>query len=43
MEEAVIMPLRYGRWHWLVKPWVTNYPISPIRDWFLKDVVIEPH
>jgi ABC-type transport system substrate-binding protein len=42
-EEAVVMPLTYGRYHLLVKPWVTRYPISPVSYVFWKDVVIEPH
>jgi ABC-type oligopeptide transport system substrate-binding subunit len=44
IEEAVIMPLFYGRRHRLVKPWVTRYPIGLLRGidrW--KDVIIEPH
>ncbi len=43
VEEAVIMPLTYGRMHLLVKPWVKKFPTSTIRQWFWKDVVIEPH
>jgi len=43
IEEAVMIPTTYGRWHLLVKPWVTKYPTSPFRQWFWKDVVIEPH
>jgi len=43
VEEALVIPLTYDRWHVLVKPWVTRYPTSPIRRTFWKDVVIEPH
>jgi ABC-type oligopeptide transport system substrate-binding subunit len=43
MEEAVIMPLIYGRRYRLVKPWVSRYPVSPMHGWWWKDVVIEPH
>jgi len=43
IEEALIMPLTYARTHWLLKPWVKKYPTSPIRVWFWKDVIIEPH
>ncbi|NOZ28314.1 MAG: AAA family ATPase [Chloroflexi bacterium] len=43
VEEAVIMPLTYGRMHLLVKPWVRKFPTSAIRQWFWKDVIIEPH
>jgi ABC-type oligopeptide transport system substrate-binding subunit/class 3 adenylate cyclase len=43
IEEAVVMPLTYGRVYLLVKPWVSRYPVSPMGSWFWKDVVIEPH
>jgi oligopeptide transport system substrate-binding protein len=43
VEEAAIMPLSYGRWHLLVKPWVRKYPTSASVWWFWKDVIIEPH
>jgi oligopeptide transport system substrate-binding protein len=43
VEEAPVLPLVYQRWHLLIKPWVTRYPVSPQRCWFWKDVVIEPH
>jgi oligopeptide transport system substrate-binding protein len=43
VQEAPIMPLVYGRWHLLVKPWVRKFPTSPIKLWFWKDVVLEPH
>jgi ABC-type oligopeptide transport system substrate-binding subunit/class 3 adenylate cyclase len=42
IEEALIMPLTYGRSHLLVKPWVARYPLTA-ADKFWKDVVIEPH
>jgi oligopeptide transport system substrate-binding protein len=43
VEEAVIVPVGYGRDHFLVKPWVSKFPISAIQRWFWKDVFIEPH
>ncbi len=43
IEQAVVVPLTYDRWHILVKPWVSRYPTSPIRRTFWQDVVIEPH
>jgi len=43
IEEAVILPLAYGRKHLLVQRWVTKYPISTLRGVFWKDVIIEPH
>jgi ABC-type oligopeptide transport system substrate-binding subunit len=43
IEGAAIMPLAYFRTHLLVKPWVTKYPVSALRTFFWKDVIIEPH
>jgi ABC-type oligopeptide transport system substrate-binding subunit/tRNA A-37 threonylcarbamoyl transferase component Bud32/tetratricopeptide (TPR) repeat protein len=43
VEEAPVLPLYYGRFHLLVKPWVRKHPTSPQRLWFWKDVIIEPH
>ena len=37
------MPLTYGRLHLLVKPWVKKFPLSAVKAWFWKDVVVEPH
>jgi oligopeptide transport system substrate-binding protein len=42
IEEVAILPLNYGGWHLLVKPWVGRYPVSA-ATWFWKDVFIEPH
>ncbi len=41
MQEAAVMPLVYGRIDLLLKPWVRKFPLSPVRFWFWKDVVIE--
>jgi ABC-type oligopeptide transport system substrate-binding subunit len=43
VDEAIVLPLAYLVGHFLVKPWVKNFPLSPMGTWFLKDVVIEPH
>lgn len=43
VEEAPILPLAYGRFHMLVKPWVRRYRTSPLKWWFWKDVILEPH
>jgi oligopeptide transport system substrate-binding protein len=43
IEEAPVLPLCYARFHMLVKPWVRKYLTSPLRWWFWKDVIIEPH
>jgi ABC-type oligopeptide transport system substrate-binding subunit len=42
-EEVPVLPLLYHRGHLLLKPWITEYPISPMRWDHWKDVVIEPH
>jgi ABC-type oligopeptide transport system substrate-binding subunit/class 3 adenylate cyclase len=43
IEEAAVIPLWYGRYHLLVKPWISRFRLSPMRVWHWKDVVIEPH
>lgn len=43
IEEAPIIPLTYKRQHYLLKPWVSRFPLSATGQWFLKDVIIEPH
>jgi len=41
IQEAAVMPLVYGRIDLLLKPWVSQFPVSPVRFWFWKDVVME--
>jgi ABC-type oligopeptide transport system substrate-binding subunit/DNA-binding SARP family transcriptional activator len=41
--EAPVLPLCYARFHMLVKPWVKRYLTSPLRWWYWKDVILEPH
>jgi ABC-type transport system substrate-binding protein len=43
VEEAPILPLFYSRVRLLVKPWVKRFPVSPLKWWFWKDTIIEPH
>jgi oligopeptide transport system substrate-binding protein len=43
VEEAPLLPLTYLRFHCLVKPWVRRYRTSPLKWWFWKDVIVEPH
>ncbi|MFN2138382.1 MAG: hypothetical protein ACK2UK_20670 [Candidatus Promineifilaceae bacterium] len=40
MEEAVVMPLTYGRRRMLVKPWVRRFSVDE-RQW--KNIVLESH
>ncbi|HYG09658.1 MAG TPA: ABC transporter substrate-binding protein [Pyrinomonadaceae bacterium] len=43
MQDAAIVPITYGRRHWLVKPWVKQFRTSPIYWWFWQNIIIEPH
>jgi oligopeptide transport system substrate-binding protein len=43
VEEAPIMPIFYWTTRLLVKPWVTRFPTTGLREWFFKDVIIKPH
>ena len=40
-EELPILPLVYSRWALLVKPWVRTFPVSPLKWWFWKDVMLD--
>jgi oligopeptide transport system substrate-binding protein len=39
-EEAPITPIFHTSVQLLVKPWVTRFPTTGLREWFLKDVII---
>ena len=43
MAEAPIMPIFYRSTRLLVKPWITSFPTTGLREWFFKDVIIKPH
>jgi oligopeptide transport system substrate-binding protein len=45
IEEVVVVPTEYGGHSWLLKPWVTRFPSSPLpaKEMYWKDVIIEPH
>jgi oligopeptide transport system substrate-binding protein len=43
INSAAVVPFIYGRSHLLVKPWIRNYPVSAIKWWYWKDVILEPH
>jgi ABC-type transport system substrate-binding protein len=42
IEEAVLMPLTYGRYPLLVKPWVKQHVYAPHRRMYWQDVILEP-
>jgi oligopeptide transport system substrate-binding protein len=42
IEEAVLVPIYYGRFHILVKPWVKNIHLERI-NFSMHQVIIEPH
>jgi ABC-type oligopeptide transport system substrate-binding subunit len=42
-EEAPILPIFHTSVRLLVKPWVTRFPTTGMREWFFKDVIIKPH
>jgi oligopeptide transport system substrate-binding protein len=43
VQEVPFFPVLHHRDHFLIKPWISSFPTSPIRYSFFKDVVIEPH
>jgi oligopeptide transport system substrate-binding protein len=42
IDEAVVIPIAYEKYHQLCKPWVKP-PAGGSGFWFFKDVIIEPH
>jgi oligopeptide transport system substrate-binding protein len=43
IEQAAIVPLVYDRYRHMLKPWVRRYPVSGMKDYYWKDVIIDPH
>ena len=43
VEEAPLIPLTYGRYMLLRKPWVSRLPVSPITGILAKEIILEPH
>ncbi|MFN2240760.1 MAG: ABC transporter substrate-binding protein, partial [Anaerolineae bacterium] len=39
-EESPIMPIFHTSVQLMVKPWVTRFPTTGLREWFFKDVII---
>ena len=42
IEEAVVMPITYMRFHKLCKPWV-KLPARGIVNFSVKNIILEPH
>ncbi|MFQ5924275.1 MAG: peptide ABC transporter substrate-binding protein, partial [Anaerolineales bacterium] len=42
-DEVPVLPIVYLRGHYLVKPWLTRFPVSAMRVNYWEDAVIEPH
>ena len=43
LEETAVVPVIYGRYYVLVKPWVKHFRMSPVLGVYYQDIVIEPH
>jgi oligopeptide transport system substrate-binding protein len=43
VEEAIVIPLNYGRFSLLIKPWVKKSSTKAMSYRFWKDVIIESH
>jgi oligopeptide transport system substrate-binding protein len=43
VEETPLIPLTYGRFMLLRKPWVSQLPVSPISGILAKEIILEPH
>jgi ABC-type oligopeptide transport system substrate-binding subunit len=43
VEETPLIPLFYGRYMMLRKPWVSRLPVSPIMGILAKEIILEPH
>ncbi len=40
IQELPVVPLFYSHWTFLRKAWVRVFPVSPLKWWFWKDVVL---
>ena len=43
LEEVPVLPICYRRLDYLVKPWCRNFPSSPSKAWYWKELIIDPH
>jgi oligopeptide transport system substrate-binding protein len=42
-QEVPAFSLSYGRDHWMIKPWVSAFPISVINGPILREIIIDNH
>ena len=42
-QEVPVVPILYARFHGLLKPWLAELPLSPMRGDYFKDAVLLPH
>jgi oligopeptide transport system substrate-binding protein len=42
IDQVGLIPISYGRWHLLVKPWIKRFPASALKYTFWKDIILEP-
>jgi oligopeptide transport system substrate-binding protein len=43
VKESPVLPLTYGRYQFLLKPWLKHFPIVGMHVTSWKDAVLEPH
>jgi ABC-type oligopeptide transport system substrate-binding subunit len=41
VQSGAVIPFRYYRSHFLLNPAMKRYPLSAVKWWFFKDVIIE--
>ncbi len=41
IEAAALVPFKYLRSHFLLKPWVKRFPVSAIGWWYLTEAILE--
>ena len=42
-EELPVLPISYRRFDYLLKPWCRNFPVSPSKGRYWKEIILEPH
>ncbi|GBD08542.1 putative deoxycholate-binding periplasmic protein YgiS [Candidatus Thermoflexus japonica] len=41
MQDLPVFPLAYSHWGLFLKPWVRRFPVSPLKWWFWKHVILD--